>query len=306
MSVGHLKYIAEHQSSDLPGTEDMAEDIYRGVEPGYDDYLDDILLQSEKAFQDDDFEDTSQSLLREDSSNHLNSELACSNTVSSSIGGDGYIGEFVHLTAVNCHSGATRCLYGSLKWVKGQLYSALLPGKHLSFPFRANAMAISNRSLDPVPLSMIANGVSQQLATLRPLRPHNLFWEEMSVAPFVIRKEANLSEWKRRPDLSSHFGNCLMLRLSGRFNLSLALPRATSHLKTTDATGGILELTTVPFGLPKEVFDMDRSVVHAVLKSLLSRYISPSQVLSKQHYSCLPQSVTGSISALIDVLMNCD
>ena len=89
VSVGHLKYIAEHESSGLPGTEDMAEEIYRGVEPGYDDYLDDILLQSEKAFQDDDFEDTSQSLLRDESSNHLNCKLACSNTISSSIGGDG-------------------------------------------------------------------------------------------------------------------------------------------------------------------------------------------------------------------------
>ena len=82
-------------------------------------------------------------------------------------------------------------------------------------------MAISNRSLDPVPLSMIGNGVSQQLAMLQPLHPHNLFWEEMSVAPFVIGKEVILSEWKRIADLSSHFGNCLILRLLCRFGTCL-------------------------------------------------------------------------------------
>ena len=93
---------------------------------GYDDFLDDISLELEKAFQDNDFEDISQFLIGEEYSNHLNSKLACSNTISSSIGADVYMGELVHLTAVNCHSGATGCLYGSLKWVKSQLDSALL------------------------------------------------------------------------------------------------------------------------------------------------------------------------------------
>ena len=52
---------------------------------------------------------------------------------------------------------------------------------HLSFLFRAN------RSLDPLPLAMIASGILMGVAAVRNLKPDRKFAEEISAAPLVIR-----------------------------------------------------------------------------------------------------------------------
>ena len=48
-------------------------------------------------------------------------------------------------------------------------------------------MSMANRSLDPLPLSMIASGISMGVAAVRNLKPDRKFAEEISAAPLVIR-----------------------------------------------------------------------------------------------------------------------
>ena len=81
---------------------------------------------------------------------------------------------------------------------------------HLSFLFRAN------RSLDPLPLAMIASGILMGVAAVRNLKPDRKFAEEISAAPLVIRGAMEQDAPEIDSAISEQFANCLLSRLSGR------------------------------------------------------------------------------------------